>query len=81
MSSVCPLSGLCRGRFRLSGQTGFNDTGSEIFAIERGDETDADAFRTDGFTLILIAARTESFSIHGFQHRLHPMGTFGLPLR
>ena len=69
------------GRFRLSGKTGFDDTGQEIFAIERGDETDADAFWTDGFTLILIAARAESFSIHGFQHRLHPTGTFRLPLR
>lgn len=55
------------GGFRLSGKTRFDDSGSEIFAIESGDKTDADAFRTDGLTLILIAARAESFSIHGFR--------------
>lgn len=55
------------GGFGLSGKTRFGDSGSEIFAIESGDKTDADAFRTDGLTLILIAARAESFSIHGFR--------------
>ena len=81
LPSTYPLHRLGMGRFGLSGKTGFDDTGPEIFTIERGDETDADAFWTDGFTLILIAARTESFSIHGFQHRFHPTGTLGLPLR
>lgn len=64
--SARPLRGLCMGRFGLSRKTRFDDSGSEIFAIENGDETDADAFWTNGFTLILISARTESFSIHGF---------------
>jgi hypothetical protein len=53
------------GRLRFSRKAGFDDAGPEIFAIESGDETDADAFGTDSFTLILIAARTESLSIHG----------------
>ena len=69
------------GGFRLSGKARFDDTGPEIFAIESGDETDADAFRTDSLTLILIAARAESFSIHGLQHRFHPARPLGLSLR
>ncbi len=34
---ACPRSGLRMRRFRLSGKTRFDDSGSEIFAIENGE--------------------------------------------
>ena len=78
---VSPLSGFRMRRFRLGGKAGFDDAGPEIFAMKSSDEPDANAFWTHGFTLILIATRTKTFSIHGVQHHLHSARAFRLPLR
>jgi hypothetical protein len=64
-----------RGRFRE--RTGLSDRSAEKFAVEFGDESDADRFGTDGFALILIAAGTKAFTVHGGDHGFGAL----LPLR
>ena len=81
MPSAVPLDGLRVRRFRLTGKAGFDDAGVEIFTIEVGNETYADAFGADGLALILIAARTKPFTIHRLEHGTHTVRAFRLPLR
>src|SRR5881396_2039160 len=76
--NVCNLLEL----IRFGGRTGqplcvgsrFGNGRTKKFPIEHGDESDADGFGTNRFTLVLISTRPESFAIHRGNHGF---GTFG----